>query len=107
MVSVILAGSMVCGFAAAAFAPAPRQPVANGLQVLIGMTAPVAFCVVMALTSAGEREAGAVAMWVLAASLAALLWVLRAPSGATAADGRKSRQDPFRDVDGRVIVIAR
>jgi hypothetical protein len=93
LVSVILAGSMVCGFAAAAFAPAPRQPVANGLQVLIGMTAPVAFCVVMALTSAGEREAGAVAMWVLAASLAALLWVLRAPSGENGPDSDDSDDD--------------
>jgi hypothetical protein len=57
------------------------------------MTAPVSFCVVMALTSAGEREAGAVAMWVLAASLAALLWVLRAPSGENGPDSDDSDDD--------------
>src|SRR3712207_4352186 len=72
---------MLLGFAAAALAPAPAKPVASGVQIAVGMIAPLAFCVVMALTSAGERDAGAVAMWVLAASLAALLWVLRAPSG--------------------------
>jgi hypothetical protein len=80
MVSVFLAGSMVSLFGLAAFAPAPAKPVRNGVQVMVGMSCPAAFCVVMALTSAGERDAGAIAMWFLAASLAALLWVLRAPS---------------------------
>src|SRR3712207_2247046 len=45
------------------------------------MAAPVAFCVVMALTSTGQREGGAIAMWVLGAALGLPLWVLRGPNG--------------------------
>jgi hypothetical protein len=81
MTSVLLAGSMVLGFMAAALAPAPARPVPNWVQLVVGMAAPIAFCVVMALTSTGQREGGAVAMWVLGAALALLLWVLRAPNG--------------------------
>jgi hypothetical protein len=80
MMSALLAGSMVLGFLAAALAPAPARAVPNWVQIAVGMAAPASFCVVMALTSSGQREAGAVAMWVLGAALALLLWVLRAPN---------------------------
>ena len=79
--SIILSASILVGFAAAAVAPAPSRPVRGWVQITVGLVAPLAFCFVMALTSAGHREAGSIAMWVLAASLATLLWVLRAPNG--------------------------
>ncbi len=79
--SLILSASVLIGFAVAAVAPPPSRPVAGWVQVGVGLVAPLSFCFVMALTSAGERDAGAIAMWVLATSLATLLWVLRAPGG--------------------------
>ena len=81
MLSVLLAGSMVFGFAAGALAPPPQRPVAGWIQALVGLVSPVSFCAVMALTGAGQRDAGAAAMCVLVTSLATLLWLLRAPSG--------------------------
>jgi hypothetical protein len=91
----MLAGSMVFGFAAAALAPAPSRPVAGWVQAAVGLIAPTSFCTVMALTGAGQRDAGAIAMCVLIASLAALLWLLRAPSGEDGID-----EDGGDDDDG-------
>ena len=95
---VLLAGSMVLGFAAAALAPAPSRPVAGWVQAAVGLIAPASFCAVMALTGAGQRNAGAIAMCVLIASLATLLWLLRAPSGEDGIDEDGGDDDDDRDV---------
>src|SRR4051794_11748136 len=93
MASVMLAGSMVIGFAAAALAPPPSRPIPGWIQATVGLISPVAFCAVMTLTGAGKPEAGAVAMCVLIVSLAALLWLLRAPSGEDGIDDEGGDDD--------------
>src|SRR3712207_630720 len=95
MLSFLLAGSMGVGFAAAALAPPPSRPVPGWLQASVGLVSPASFCAVMALTGAGERDAGALAMCVLITSLATLLWLLRAPSGEDGID-----EDGGDDDDG-------